>query len=319
MQKKLIGLFAISLTLFACEKKNDPETFPVTFDSKSIKVTSISKVDTLIGSDSTYAEITINASKVTSLNEIAYDANNQLKYDAKIAFAYNAVKQVSGISFNAPFEQQVNVVYQNNERTVKYTYKNKADFQWDDSTITYSLPVAESLQPSSAIINYYWVNGSAKVAYRQQDRITFNYSGNNLSQILVFNEGVVDSIFDSSLSPERTNYDTTQAIIYAVDTVPMLKTKYRYTSQGRVDPVQAYFPLFYFGFEDYHITGSNYPKQIYREDYEDGVVSSVEYISYVYINDVVTGEIQTIQEHHSNNSAVVNQGNLRVSHYFKRD
>lgn len=317
--QRFLPILAMSLiALVACKKKENPEEFPVTFNDLELNITAITKVDSIQGFDSSYTEITVRNSKVSRVFEESFDANNQKKFDLEQLFAYNEVKQISGVTFNGAAPQKMDVTYENNERTVKYSFKGNEEDIYDDSTFTYNLPQAESKRPTSATLNYYWVNGPQRVAYRMQDQIIFRYSGNNLSEVVINFEGAVDSIFDNSIDTTRVNYNTAMPIIFAKDTVPMPKQKFRYQAQGRANDLQAYFPIFYNGYETFLLSGSTYPSKIIRDDYQSGSVIRTEYISYVYINDVVSGEIQTINEHRSFTTADVSSQNLRTSYFFNR-
>ncbi|TXC78656.1 hypothetical protein [Luteibaculum oceani] len=314
----LLGLGA--LALFSCEKKQNPEEFPVTFNDLNYNLTEIRKVDSIPGGfDSTYTEVAISRSKVATEVIAAFDANNQKKYDLTKSFAYNEFKRVSNVSYNGgATPENLAVSYANNGRQVSYNYQGNTEDIYDDSTIVFTLNDADVKRPSRGVVSYFWVNGKRKIAYRIQEELKFTYSGNSVAQIEVNLLGAVDSIFDQSIPDSRVNYDTTQAIIFAADTVPMKKEVYRYVSQNRKNDIQSYYPIFFNGFKHFDLSGSDYPKQIIVDYYENGSVDRTQYISFVYLTNVTTGEITQISEHRSYVSAAVNSGNLKATFYYNR-
>lgn len=324
MKKRHFAFLLTSFAIFtsACDKriKENASEFPVTFDNLSIEVNTITKNDTTLATDSTYSKAVVTTNNVTSIIETAYNSLNDLISDNNYNLSYNEFRDLSGISISGTTESNVAVTYASARRSIAYDFKNNNAFAWDDSTVVFTLLEAGTQQPKEARVNYYQVHGgSKKTAFRLEDRILFNYNtAGNLTRATVHFIGVVDSIYDPTITLEQTNYDTNQAIIYAADTVAMPKYTLNYSSNNRENKIQSYYPLFYFGLEHYNITNYSYPRQIIKDTYLNGDVASTEYINFVYVNDAVTGEIKTIQEHHSTTGSQVNNQNLKVSYHIQK-
>lgn len=307
----------LALAFSACDKKKTGEEFPVTFDTRTIEMTTITKVDSIAGKDSSFTKLNISNSKIASIVRENFNANNQAVGTENISFNYNSVKNLVNIAYQTNYEQNVEVSYENGEKKQIFNYENKAGFNWDDSTIAYVLPEPGSKRPSSATITYYWVHGGKKVAYRNQDIAYFYYSGNKVTRIETYYSGVIDSIYDANLSVTQTNYDTTQNLIYAEDTVAMIKNIHRYSSLNRQNPLQEYMPLYFNGFTSFTVSGTDYPSQVIIETFDSGVLETRKYITYEYINEPVTGNLIILNEYHSFVGAETNPSNLRRTYRFK--
>ncbi|MGB0167103.1 MAG: hypothetical protein ACPF8V_09645 [Luteibaculum sp.] len=317
-----IFLFAIvlgSLLFTACEPKEPGENFPVTFDNLKVNISTVTQLDTTVLTDSSSAEITVLTSDVSNIVERFFDANGNQVAETTSNFTYNTVQEFAGVNISGSVETALEVRYENGERIVKHNFKNDLGFEWDDSTIAYTLPmpISKTDQPTSAKVNYYWIDGSRKIAYRMQDNISYQYAGANLIEIDIKFVGATDSIFVSSLTPDQTNYDTNQTVIFAKDTIPMPKVHYTFSSTGRANTLQSYYPLFYLGYDSYILTGSTYPRQVLKEYFQGEQVVATEIFEYVYVNDPVTGELQTVKEHRTNGGPI-NQGNLRRSWFISK-